>query len=263
MLFEMFQAPQLVMVAQPTLALWGTGRTTGFVLESGDGVTQFSPVYEGCALQPGSLMIELAGCDVTASLTGMLHDRSIYGLAGNSHLRYRDYMGAEDLKIAAAYVAKNFDDEMKRAESGCLEEFEIRYSDDKTATIGSERFRCAEVLFNPKLRRSAENEIEGIDKIAVDVINQCDCDMRPDLWSNFVVSGGNTMLKGFCDRLETCIRSRSGAPEDIHFVYPEDRINNVWRGGSALAMSPLFDQMSVSREYYYQWGADNVGRAFF
>ena len=259
LMFETFEASQLSMVPQPTLALLGTGRTTGFVLESGDGVTQFSPVYEGCALQPGSVMIELAGCDVTASLTRLLHERQIR-LEGRSILCHRSMMNAEDLKIEAAYVAKNFEDEMKRAESGSLEQIEFMSRDDKPETLGSERFRCAEVLFNPKL---AGKETEGIDKIAFDVINRCDCDIRPELWSNFVVSGGNTLLKGFCDRLETGIRSRSGCPEDIHFVYPEDRINNVWRGGCALAMSPHFDQMSVSHEYYLEWGADNVARAFF
>ena len=260
LMFESLDVPQLSIVPQPTLALWGTGRTTGFVLESGDGVTQLSAVYEGCALQPGSVMIELAGRDVTTSLTDMARERRICLREARTCLHCRRNMEAEELKIEAAFVAKNFDDEMKRADSGSLQQFEFTDGDGKPATLGSERFRCAEVLFNPKL---AGKKIEGIDKLAFDLINQCDSDLRPELWSNFVVSGGNTMLKGFRERLETCIRSRSGAPDDIHFVYPEDPINNVWRGGSALAMSPLFDQMCVSKEYYDEWGADNVARAFF
>lgn len=60
-MFEWTQAPRCCIVPQTTLALLSTGRTTGFVIESGCGVTQFSPIYEGCALQPGSVMIELGG----------------------------------------------------------------------------------------------------------------------------------------------------------------------------------------------------------
>ena len=46
-MFESFNIPQLYINIQAILSLYSTGRTTGVVLDSGDGVTHIVPVYEG------------------------------------------------------------------------------------------------------------------------------------------------------------------------------------------------------------------------
>ena len=50
-MFESFSIPQLYINIQAILSLYSTGRTTGVVLDSGDGVTHIVPVYEGKTLQ--------------------------------------------------------------------------------------------------------------------------------------------------------------------------------------------------------------------
>ena len=54
-------------------------------------------------------------------------------------------------------------------------------------TIGSERFRCPEVLFTPSL---VGVESAGIDETAFNSIMKCDVDIRRDLYGNIVLSGG-------------------------------------------------------------------------
>lgn len=54
-------------------------------------------------------------------------------------------------------------------------------------TIGSERFRCPEVLFTPSL---VGMEAAGIDETAFQSIRKCDVDIRKDLYGNVVLSGG-------------------------------------------------------------------------
>lgn len=71
---------------------------------------------------------------------------------------------------------------------------EVKDSDGKSVILGKARFHCTEILCNPKL---AGKDFEGIGKIACDTIDKCDGNMRCDMLSNFVVSGGNTMLSGF------------------------------------------------------------------
>src|SRR5579885_2330972 len=46
-MFESFNVPGFCLVTTATLALFASGRTTGVVLESGDGVTYSVPIYEG------------------------------------------------------------------------------------------------------------------------------------------------------------------------------------------------------------------------
>ena len=259
-MFENYSVSWLSIVPQPTLALFSTGRTTGFVLESGYAATQFAPIYEGCALQPGSFKIELGGWHVTRFLEDLLGSSSEGIDRYTLQVCYLIDKTVDNMKIEHAYVASDLEEEPEGSE--------YKNSYGESMTLKSERTRCTEILFNPMMlpkiwRYDWKQDFEGIDKIAFDTIEKCGSELRRDLWSNFVVSGGNTMLKGFCERLESSLRRRSDSPDDIHIVCPDDRVNSVWRGGSMLAMSPHFDQMCVTKEFYYDWGPQRTARAFF
>lgn len=50
-----------------------------------------------------------------------------------------------------------------------------------------------EILFNPDLIGS---EYPGVHQLVVDSINRADLDLRKSLFSNVVLSGGTTLMKG-------------------------------------------------------------------
>jgi centractin len=64
-LFETFNVPALYTSVQAVLSLYASGRTTGIVLDSGDGVSHAVPVYDGFAIQNSVRRIDVAGRDVT------------------------------------------------------------------------------------------------------------------------------------------------------------------------------------------------------
>jgi len=70
--FETFNVPALFISMQAVLSLYATGRTTGVVLDSGDGVTHSVPIYEGFALPHSIMRTDVAGRDVTRYLKLLL-----------------------------------------------------------------------------------------------------------------------------------------------------------------------------------------------
>lgn len=59
--------------------------------------------------------------------------------------------------------------------------------------IGPARFRAPELLFRPDL---IGDESEGIHEVLAFAIQKSDMDLRRTLFSNIVLSGGSTLLKG-------------------------------------------------------------------
>lgn len=84
-------------------------------------------------------------------------------------------------------------------------------------TLGSERFRCPKVLFNPGL---VGMEADGIDVTTYKSIMKCDLDIRKDLYNNIVMSGGSTMFPGIADRISNELTAQAPSTMKIKVVAP-------------------------------------------
>ena len=73
-MFETFKVPNFYVTCQAVLSLYCSGRITGIVLDSGDGVTQTVPIYEGYALRNAIMRNEFAGCELTECMKKMFNE---------------------------------------------------------------------------------------------------------------------------------------------------------------------------------------------
>ncbi|KAM9966887.1 hypothetical protein ACTFIR_007122 [Dictyostelium discoideum] len=251
-MFETFSNPAMYISIQSVLSLYATGLTTGIVVDSGDGVSHTVPIREGHSISYAISRLDLAGNDLTDYLGKLLSGR------GYPFISIDETEIVRDIKEKLSYITLDFQNEMKIVSSALEKSYEL--PDGKVITIGNELFRCPEALFQPSLLGM---ESAGIHETTYNSIMKCDIDVRKDLYSNVVLSGGTTMLPGIADRMNKELTALVSSRMKIKIIEPPERKYSVWIGGSMLSSLSTFQQMWISKEEYDEYGPSIVHRKCF
>jgi len=247
--FEAMNAPALFFSLQAVLSLYASGRTTGVVLDSGDGVTHAVPVYEGFALPHAITRMDLAGRDVTSHLQLLLRR------GGHAFTTTAELEVVRQIKEQCCVVAFNpAEQEKQQTNTQLAAKHQYSLPDGTSLEIGPEAFRAPEILFRPDLVGS---EYRGVHDCLVTAVMRSDLDLRRVLFSQMVLSGGSTLFPGFGDRLLNDVRKHSLTPRDtkIRIAAPPERIYSTWIGGSILASLGTFKSMWLTKSEWQEHGA--------
>lgn len=235
-MFETYGFEAVFVAIQAVLALYAQGLRTGVVVDSGDGVTHVIPVYDGYAL-PHHRRLDVAGRDITRYLIKLLL------LRGYAFNRTADFETVRQLKEKLCYVGYDLDLEKKLANETTVLVESYTLPDGRVIKVGSERFEAPEALFQPRL---VDVESPGMAELLFNAIQACDIDVRSELFSHIVLSGGSSMYPGLPTRLEKelkslylerVLRGDSSRLKDfkLRVEDPPRRKHMVFLGGAVLA----------------------------
>lgn len=231
-LFEKLGIPSIFFGAQPVLSLLGTGRTSGTVLESGDNITQCCIVKEGCSLPNTFIRNNYGGADVTDYFKDLLKNKGYF--FNNSF----SYQLIKKIKEKFART-KNY----KQAEED-EESDKYNLPDGSPIRIGDEKKNCTEILFNFQL---IGKNYDSMDKMIYDSINRTDIELRIKLFSEVLLSGGNTAIKGLPQALHKEIKKRINNHIKVRLYTPPKPQNCCWIGGKVITSLDDFKNMWITK----------------
>jgi len=253
--FETLGVPAAYVSMQAVLSLYSVGRTSGMVIDSGDGVTHAVPVYEGYAMPHAISRMDIAGRDVTQYLGRLVTETERGAAIGTSSSRQEIL---RDMKEKLCHVRPSAA-AVPPAKASVYE-----LPDGSTLELGDQAWRATECLFDPSVL-GREND-GGMAGLAVRCIEACDVDARRTLYEGILLSGGTTLLPGMGERLVEEIRGRSAsrvATAKTRVSAPPERGFSVWIGGSVLASLQSFAGSWVTAEEYREYGPSVLQRKCF
>lgn len=144
-MFETFNVKNIYVAIQAVMSLYAAGRTTGLVVDSGDGVTHTVPVFEGFAIPAAVEKMEIAGRVMTDYMERLLVSgigESFNGGAGKELVK--------QIKEKVCYVAQNYEEEHAQALKSAEHDVTYTMPDMSKITVpATVRMGCPELIFNP------------------------------------------------------------------------------------------------------------------
>jgi actin-related protein len=110
-MFETFNVKNSYVAIQAVMSLYANGRSTGLVVDSGDGVTHTVPVFEGFSIPHAIEKMEIAGRVITDYCQKLLLE------AGHSFTSSAELETVKDIKEKLCYIAADYDTELGAAQA--------------------------------------------------------------------------------------------------------------------------------------------------
>jgi len=287
-LFEKHEIPGLFVAKNAVLTCFASGKSSGLVLDSGGGTTCVAAVHDGYVLQRSIIKSLLGGDALTDIYLKTLEQKNIhirphYMIQSKREIRpgefevqlkdlpnttesYRQYMIKQiirDLKESVCRISDSTFDEQSNAN---IPSIGYELPDGNVISVGTDRFSIPELLFNPEPLNEKgfiEEPLVGLPQMVWNSISKCDTDIRRELFSSIVVTGGNSLLPQFSERLHNELLEKVPQMYKVRMVATNSTVErqfSVWIGGSILASLGTFQQMWMSKSEYDEHGRSLVER---
>jgi len=160
----------------------------------------------------------------------------------------------DDFKKAESEL-KRMETQKKKKRVELMQQYVL--PDGNKISMSKERFQAVEILFDPT---EVGMEVPGLHELVYNSTQLCNMIVRPDLYRNIVLTGGNTLVEGFTERFKKEIESllpKSDTKVKVNVVAPPFRQISSWVGGSIYSLMPIFNEHAITKEEYEENG-DNA-----
>jgi actin, other eukaryote len=149
------------------------------------------PIFEGTLIEHAIGRVDVGGKDITHSLQRLLTESNYY-LNSTSEMQI-----LRELKEKLSYIALDFDQEISGMKSSQILSKSYELPDGNLIYGGSALFRAPEAIFRPSL---IGRELCGVHELCYNSAIRCGVDLEKEMFSNVILSGGNTLIPGFANR---------------------------------------------------------------
>ena len=263
LMFEKYNIPAFFLVKNAVLSAFANGRSTGIVVDSGSSQTSAIPVHDGYVISQAIVKSPLGGDFVSMQCQKHFEEKGIeitptYQLASKETVKegenpkftkknnlpevsksWHNFMVkqvVQDFQASVLQVSDSpYDKEVIESMPGVHYEFPNGYHRD----FGPERFLIPEPLFDTsQANLKAVQGSMGVAQVVTTSVGMCDIDIRPSLYGSVIVTGGNTLISGFAERLNRDLSAKTPPSMRLKLVSSggtTERRYASWIGGSILA----------------------------
>jgi actin-related protein len=193
-MFETFNVPYLYLSTQTMLALYSSGKTTGLVVDIGEGMGNVVPIDDGLQYPLSCSKFPIAGKDLTLYLQAHLRKKG-YNLPAAD-----EYDWIQWVKESLCQVALDYEAVVKEStKSNSMEKEQLLPDGNTIVKIGLERYQTPEVLFNPMI---AGKELKGIQHHIVKSLSNYNKDTKKEMCKSIILVGGTTMFPFIGERMK-------------------------------------------------------------
>ena len=281
MMFEKFNCPSIFFHKAPLLALYVFSGENATIVDIGANTTYCSPVVDGFVSSKGVMKADFGGESLTNELSKILESRGAQ-VSTHSSLKYQDAIQAGNYsKSMEAYFKHNrlaqvreVKHQMCKLVETSIDKLKFREGvdnatyelpDKNVLVLSKEMYTIPEMFFQPT---HATPEFKGLHMLVKESLEKTDIEVRKDLVSNIIITGGCSLMPNLIERLQKELMDMNLLGMG-HRVKTYTTVSNVerryanWLGGSILASMSTFNNLCMTSQEYEEHGAILIERKCF
>lgn len=131
-------------------------------------------------------------------------------------------------------------------------------AEDYTVTLGVERFRCPEILFQPSMIGIDQAGLDEMAGVSLRRLSTKDAELKNRMCNSILILGGSSLFPGLDSRLEAGIRKIRPYLSPLKVVRSLDPVLDSWRGAAAYATALEFPAQAFTIQDYYEKGESGL-----